>query len=65
MEEAIAKAAALVEAHHYIRRFEGRIVVVKVGGSIMDEPATMAGMIQANRWRRAGRERGTTHRRSD
>lgn len=46
MEEAIAKAAALVEAHEYIRRFEGRTIVVKVGGSIMDEPATMAGMIQ-------------------
>ncbi len=38
MEEAIAKAAVLIEAHHYIRRFAGKIVVVKVGGSIMDQP---------------------------
>ena len=38
MEQAISKAAALVEAHEYIRRFKDRVVVVKVGGSIMDQP---------------------------
>lgn len=37
MQEAISKAASLVEAHAYIRSFENRIVVVKIGGSIMDE----------------------------
>ena len=46
MEAAIAKAAALIEAHQYIRRFQGKIVVVKVGGSIMDDDETLAGMIQ-------------------
>ena len=37
MEEAIAKAAALVEAMDYIRAFCGRIVVVKLGGSVLDD----------------------------
>ena len=45
MEQAIQKAAALSEAHRYIQRFKGRTVVVKVGGSIMDEPETLAGLI--------------------
>lgn len=45
MEQAIAKAAALVEAHRYIRFFEGKIVVVKIGGSIMDDPATLDSLI--------------------
>ena len=38
MEEAIAKAGALIEAMEYIRRFRGKIVVVKLGGSVLDEP---------------------------
>ncbi len=46
MEDAIQKAAALVEAHQFIRRFAGKTVVVKVGGSIMDEPHTLNGLIQ-------------------
>ncbi|MBN1846800.1 MAG: acetylglutamate kinase [Sedimentisphaerales bacterium] len=36
MEEAIGKANALIEALSYIRRFRGRIVVVKLGGSLME-----------------------------
>ncbi len=39
MEEAIAKAGALIEAMEYIRKFHGRIVVVKLGGSILDDLA--------------------------
>ena len=39
MEEAIAKAGALIEAMAYIRKFLGRIVVVKLGGSILDDIA--------------------------
>lgn len=39
MEEAIAKASALIEAMAYIRKFRGRIVVVKLGGSILDDTA--------------------------
>ena len=46
MQEAIAKAGALVEAHQYIRRFRDRLVVVKVGGSIMDEPTTLDSLLQ-------------------
>ena len=39
MEEAIAKAGALIEAMEYIRRFRGRIVVVKLGGSVLEDVA--------------------------
>ncbi|MBI1338564.1 MAG: acetylglutamate kinase [Phycisphaera sp.] len=46
MTDAITKAAALVEAHEYIRRFEGKTVVVKVGGSIMDDPTTLRSLVQ-------------------
>lgn len=45
MNDAINKAAALVEAYEYIRRFRGRTVVVKVGGSIMDEPDTLRNLL--------------------
>lgn len=38
MEEAIAKAAVLIEALPYIRRFRGKTIVVKLGGSFMDAP---------------------------
>jgi len=37
VEAAIAKAGALIEAMEYIRRFRGRIVVVKLGGSVLDD----------------------------
>ena len=37
MEEAITKARGLIEAMEYIRRFRGKIVVVKLGGSVLDE----------------------------
>jgi acetylglutamate kinase len=39
MEDAIAKAGALIEAMAYIRSFRGRIVVVKLGGSVLDDAA--------------------------
>jgi acetylglutamate kinase len=39
VEEAIAKAGALIEAMEYIRRFRGRIVVVKLGGSVLEDTA--------------------------
>ena len=38
MKDAIAKSGALIEAMEYIRRFRGKIVVVKLGGSVLDEP---------------------------
>lgn len=37
MEEAIVKAGALIEAMEYIRQFRGKIVVIKLGGSILDD----------------------------
>jgi len=37
VEAAIAKAGALIEAMEYIRGFRGRIVVVKLGGSVLDD----------------------------
>ena len=37
VEEAITKARGLIEAIEYIRKFRGRIVVVKLGGSVLDE----------------------------
>lgn len=37
MEQAIEKAKALIEAMEYIRSFKGKIVVIKLGGSILDD----------------------------
>jgi len=37
VEEAIAKAGALIEAMEYIRSFRGRIMVVKLGGSVLED----------------------------
>ena len=45
MEQAIAKAATLVEALAYIQRFLDRIVVVKFGGSVMDDEQAMANIL--------------------
>ncbi|HWB54864.1 MAG TPA: acetylglutamate kinase [Tepidisphaeraceae bacterium] len=42
MEQAISKAEGLVEALSYIQRFRNKIVVVKVGGSIMDDEAALS-----------------------
>ncbi len=39
MQEAIAKADALIEAMNYIRTFGDRVVVVKLGGSVLDDEA--------------------------
>jgi acetylglutamate kinase len=44
-EQAISKAEALVEALSYIQRFHNKIVVVKVGGSIMDDEAALAAIL--------------------
>ena len=45
MNEAIAKAQGLVEALPYIQRFHDKTVVVKIGGSIMDDEATLANIL--------------------
>ncbi len=38
MEESIQKASVLVEALPYIRKFEGKTIVIKYGGSAMTDP---------------------------
>lgn len=45
MQEAIAKAKVLSEALDYIQRFRHRIVVVKCGGSMMDDEAALSNML--------------------
>ena len=45
VDAAIGKAAALVEALSYIQRFHNRVVVVKVGGSIMDDEAALSNLL--------------------
>ena len=39
MKDAILKAGALIEAMEYIRKFQDKIVVVKLGGSVLDNMA--------------------------
>ena len=45
MQEAIAKAGALIEAMGYIRGFRGRTVVLKLGGSVLDDPAAQRSLL--------------------
>ena len=42
---AIDKASALVEALGYIQRFHNKVVVVKVGGSIMDDETALTDLL--------------------
>jgi acetylglutamate kinase len=41
VDEAIAKAATLIEALEYIQQYHAKIIVVKVGGSVMDNSEAM------------------------
>src|SRR5688500_16391418 len=45
MHEAINKAAGLVEALSYIQRFHEKTIVVKVGGSIMDDEQALSNIL--------------------
>ncbi len=45
MEEAIAKAKVLIEALDYIQRFAEKIVVIKMGGSVMDDEQAMSDLL--------------------
>jgi len=45
MDTAITKASALVEALSYIQRFHNKVVVVKVGGSIMDDEQALSNLL--------------------
>src|ERR1051325_2726636 len=42
IDAAISKASALVGALSYIQRFHNRVVVVKIGGSIMDNEEALS-----------------------
>src|SRR5213082_2209523 len=45
IDAAIPKAQALVEALSYIQRFHNKVIVVKVGGSIMDDETALAAIL--------------------
>lgn len=45
MDEAINKANALIEALNYIRQFRNRIVVIKLGGSLMETDHTQRDLL--------------------
>ena len=45
MEEAIRKAGVLIEAMSWIQRFRGRYVVVKLGGSTLDDKAAVDSLL--------------------
>src|SRR5207302_6107910 len=45
IDQAINKASALVEALSYIQRFHNKVVVVKVGGSMMDDEAALSNIL--------------------
>ena len=45
MDVAINKAAAMVEALGYIQRFQNKVIVVKVGGSIMDDEQALSNLL--------------------
>jgi acetylglutamate kinase len=45
MDAAIDKASALIEALSYVQRFHNKVVVVKVGGSIMDDETSLTNLL--------------------
>lgn len=46
MEESIRKSDVLIEALPYIQAFRGKVIVAKYGGSAIDNPAAMRGILQ-------------------
>jgi acetylglutamate kinase len=46
MEESIRKADILIEAIPYIQAFRGKVIVAKYGGSAIDNPVAMRGILQ-------------------
>ena len=45
MQEAIQKADVLIEALTWIREFRGKTTVIKLGGSVMEDPGAMAHLL--------------------
>ncbi len=46
MQESIRKADILIEALPYIQAFRGKVIVAKYGGSAIDNPSAMRGILQ-------------------
>jgi acetylglutamate kinase len=46
MDDAIRKAEALIEACNYIRLFRDRLIVIKLGGSAMEDEAALRATLQ-------------------
>lgn len=46
MDHAIRKAETLIEALSYIRQFRNRLIVIKLGGSAMEEPDALRATLQ-------------------
>jgi acetylglutamate kinase len=46
MDDAIRKAETLIEALSYIRQFQGKLTVIKLGGSAMEDPAALRATLQ-------------------
>jgi acetylglutamate kinase len=44
-DEAIRKADVLIEALGYIRKFHGRYTVIKLGGSVMEDPESLRALL--------------------
>lgn len=45
MQQAIEKADVLIEALRWIRTFRGKITVIKLGGSVMEDPRAMTHLL--------------------
>ncbi len=45
MEEAIQKADVLIEALQWIRQFRGKVTVIKLGGSVMEDPGALSHLL--------------------
>ena len=45
MREAIEKANILIEALQWIREFRGKVTVIKLGGSVMEDPRAMGHLL--------------------
>ena len=45
MEDAIQKADVLIEALQWIRQFRGKVTVIKLGGSVMENPRAMTHLL--------------------
>jgi acetylglutamate kinase len=47
MQDAIHRAETLMEAFEYIQQFRGKIIVIKLGGSAMEEPAALTATLRS------------------